>query len=76
MTVGVVIGESKPTEVTAQSSRPLAVGEYVIIDSQEGRILGLVERSVISSEALTNVRNFDEAVESKEEPDINSRHKN
>lgn len=76
MTVGVVIGESKPTEVTAQSSRPLAVGEYVIIDSQEGRILGLVERSVISSEALTNVRNFDEAVESKEVAEINSRDKN
>jgi len=34
MTIGVVIGESKPTEVTAQSSKPLAVGEYVIVDSQ------------------------------------------
>ena len=76
MTIGVVIGESKPTEITAQSSRPLSVGEYVIIDSQEGKILGLVEKSAISSEALTNVRNFDEAIESKEVAEINSRDKN
>ncbi len=76
MTIGVVIGESKPTEVTAQSSRPLSVGEYVIIDSQDGRLLGLVERSAVSSEALANVRNFDEAVESKEVAEINSRDKN
>ncbi len=76
MTIGVVIGESKPTEVTAQSSKPLSVGEYVIIDSQDGKILGLVEKSAISSEALTNVRNFDEAIESKEVAEINSRDKN
>ena len=76
MTIGVVIGESRPTDVTAQSSKPLSVGEYVIIDSQDGQILGLVEKSMISSEALTDVRNFDEAVESKEVADINSRDKN
>ncbi|TLX92740.1 MAG: ATP-binding protein [Thaumarchaeota archaeon] len=76
MTVGVVIGESKPTEVSVQSSRPLSVGEYVIIDSQNGKILGLVEKSIISSEALTDVRNFDEAIESKEVAELNSRDKN
>ncbi|NHI03010.1 Bipolar DNA helicase HerA [Candidatus Nitrosotalea sp. TS] len=76
MIIGVVIGESKPTEVTAQSSKPLSVGEYVIIDSQDGKILGLVEKSAISSDALTDVRNFDEAVESKEVAEINSRDKN
>ncbi|MDE1765275.1 MAG: ATP-binding protein [Thaumarchaeota archaeon] len=76
MIIGVIIGESKPTEVTAQSSKPLSVGEYVIIDSQDGKILGLVEKSAISSEALTDVRNFDEAIESKEVAEINSRDKN
>ncbi|MDE1813752.1 MAG: ATP-binding protein [Thaumarchaeota archaeon] len=76
MTIGVVIGESRPTDITVQSSKPLSVGEYVIIDSQDGQILGLVEKSIISSEALTDVRNFDEAVESKEVADINSRDKN
>jgi len=76
LTVGIVIGESKSTVVSAQSSRPLSVGEYVIIDSQNGKILGLVEKSIISSEALTDVRNFDEAIESKEVADLNSRDKN
>ena len=76
MNIGVVIGESKPTEVTAQSSRPLSVGEYVIVDSQNGKLLGLVERSIVSSDALANVRNFDEAMESKEVAELNTRDKN
>jgi DNA helicase HerA-like ATPase len=76
MIIGVVIGESKPTEVNAQSSKPLAVGEYVIVDSQNEKLLGLVERSIVSSDALTDVRNFDEAIESKEVAELNSRDKN
>ena len=35
MTLGFVIGESKPTVVTAQTSRSLPIGEYVIINSKE-----------------------------------------
>lgn len=76
MNIGVVIGEAKPTEVTAQSARPLSVGEYVIVDSQNGKLLGLVERSIVSSDALADVRSFDEAMESKEVAEINSRDKN
>jgi hypothetical protein len=75
MTIGVVIGESRPTSVTAQTSRPLSVGEYVIVDSEDGKLLGLVERSFVQSAALTDIHNFDEAVESKEIADINSRDK-
>ena len=63
MSLGYVTGESKPTFVTALTSRPLAVGEYAIIDTNEGKILGLVERSKVSSAALADVRNFDEAAE-------------
>ncbi len=75
MTIGVVIGESKPTSVSAQTSKPVSVGEYVIIDSQDGKILGLVERSFVSSAALNDIHNFDEAIESKEIADINTRDK-
>ncbi|MEK6971386.1 MAG: DUF87 domain-containing protein, partial [Thermoproteota archaeon] len=75
MNIGYVVGESKPTFVTALSSRPLSVGEYVIIDSEEGKILGLVEKSTVSSAAFADVRNFDEAVESIEIAEINSRDK-
>ena len=66
MTLGFVIGESKPTLVTAQTSRSLPIGEYVIIDSKEGKIVGLAEKSVVSSAALGDVNNYDEALESIE----------
>ncbi|MEE9535571.1 MAG: ATP-binding protein [Nitrosopumilaceae archaeon] len=75
MNLGVVTGESKPTKVSSQTVRPLSVGEYVIIDSNEGKLLGLVERSFVTSQALSDVRNYDEALESKEIADINSRDK-
>ena len=75
MSLGFVIGESKPTVVTAITSRVLAVGEYIKIGLEEGEILGLVERSSISSAAFADVRNFDEAAESTEIAEINKRDK-
>ena len=75
MIIGYVIGESKPTKVTSLTSRPLSIGEYTVIDSEEGKILGLVERSYVSSVALSDVKNFDEAAESKEIAEINRRDK-
>ena len=75
MSLGFVIGESKPTFVSAITSRALSVGEYIKIDSEEGMILGLVERSSVSSAAFTDVRNFDEAAESIEIAEINKRDK-
>ena len=75
MSLGFVIGESMPTLVTAQTSRSLPIGEYVIIDSAEGKIIGLAEKSVVSSAALDDVNNFDEALESIEVAEINKRDK-
>ena len=75
MSLGFVVGESKPTFVTALTSRALSVGEYIKINSDEGEILGLVERSTVASAAFTDVRNFDEASESIEIADLNKRDK-
>ena len=75
LSLGFVIGESKPTFVTAITSRALSVGEYIKIGSDEGEILGLVERSSVSSAAFTDVRNFDEAAESTEIAELNKRDK-
>jgi DNA helicase HerA-like ATPase len=69
------MGESKPTFVTAITSRPLSVGEYIKIDSDVGEILGLVEKSSVSSAAFADVKNFDEAAESTEIAEINKRDK-
>ena len=38
MTLGFVIGESKPTIVTGQTSRSLPIGEYVIIILENGGV--------------------------------------
>ena len=75
MKIGYVIGESKPNSISALTTKPLAIGEYVIIDSEEGRLLGLVEKSLVSSAAFADVKNFEEAVESKEIADLNKRDK-
>ena len=75
MSLGFVVGKSKPTFVTAITSRALSVGEYIKIGSEEGEILGLVERSSESSAAFTDVRNFDEAEESTEIAELNKRDK-
>ena len=75
MSLGFVIGESKPTLVTAITSRALSVGEYIKIGTEEGEILGLVEKSSVSSAAFTDVRNFDEAAESTEIAELNKRDK-
>ena len=75
MSLGFVIGESKPTFVTALTSRALSVGEYVKISSDAGEILGLVEKSSVSSAAFTDVKNFDEAEESTEIAELNKRDK-
>jgi len=75
LSLGFVIGESKPTSVTAITSRALSVGEYIKIGTEEGEILGLVEKSSVSSAAFTDVRNFDEAAESTEIAELNKRDK-
>jgi len=75
LNLGYVIGESKPTLVTAITSRALSVGEYIKINTDEGEVLGLVERSSVSSAAFMDVRNFDEAEESTEIAELNKRDK-
>ena len=36
MNIGYVVGESKPNVVTVQSSRGLRIGDYVLIEVDEG----------------------------------------
>ena len=58
---------AKPDQVTFESKRPVSIGEYVILNYGKGKVLGLVERSSISSDALGNsIRNYEEAFESKQ----------
>ncbi|HXG07647.1 MAG TPA: ATP-binding protein [Nitrososphaera sp.] len=74
--LGIVIGVAKPDQVTFESRRPVSIGEYVILNYGRGKVLGLVESSSISSDALgNNIRNYEEAYESKEVAAVNGRDK-
>ena len=50
--LGILIGVTKPDQVTFESKRPVSIGEYVILSYKRDNVLGLVERSSISSDAL------------------------
>jgi uncharacterized protein len=64
--LGILIGNTKPDQVAFESKRPVSIGEYVILNYGKGKVLGLVERSSISSDALsTSIRNYEEASESR-----------
>lgn len=75
MKIGFVVWESKPDFINIQSMKPLAIGEYVVVNSNEGEILCLVGKSIIVSDAFNDVKNFQEAEESKDLADGNSRDK-
>jgi len=41
--VGIVIGEARPERITFTSKNPVRVGEYVTVDTDDGRVLYMVE---------------------------------
>lgn len=74
--LGILVGVAKPDQVTFESKRPVSIGEYVIMSYGKGKVLGLIERSSISSDALGNsIRNYEEAYESKQVAAENQRDK-
>jgi DNA helicase HerA-like ATPase len=74
--LGILVGETRPDKVYFESRRPLSIGEYVAMEYGKGRVLGLIENSKVSSDALRNdIRNFDEAYESSQVATENKRDK-
>ena len=53
--LGILVGVAKPDQVTVEARRPVSIGEYVILKYGRGKVLGLVERSSIASDALGEV---------------------
>ncbi len=65
--LGIVVGQTRPDRVSFESKRPISVGEYVILEQSNARVLGLIEQSQVSSDALGQmIRNFEEAHESRQ----------
>ncbi|AIC15938.1 ATP-binding protein [Nitrososphaera viennensis] len=74
--LGIIVGVAKPDYVRFESRRPVSVGEYVVMQSCGEKILALVERSFVKSDALgDSIRNYDEASESLQVAAENKRDK-
>jgi len=63
--VGILVGRSMPDRVVFLSNRPVKVGEFVMVDAAEGRVLYMVERSETESKLLSTVRDFITAEEAQ-----------
>lgn len=74
--LGIVVGRARPDAVTFESKRPVSIGEYVVLDYGDGGVLGLIERSSITSGALgDDIGNYEEAFESRQVAAENRRDK-
>ena len=74
--LGVVIGVTNSGYVIFEGKEPVGLGEYIIItNTDKKKILGVVESCLIKSDALDDISNFQEALESKTVAEINKRDK-
>ena len=73
--LGVVIGVTNPGYIIFEGKEPVGFGEYIIITNDKKKILGVVESCLIKSDALDDISNFQEALESKTVAEINKRDK-
>lgn len=74
--IGVTIGVTKPGYITFEGKFPVGLGEYIsFIDTNNKKILGVVESCSIKSDALEDISNFEEALESKVVAETNKRDK-
>jgi len=74
--LGIVVGPTRPDQITFEARRPVSLGEYImILNSKQKKILGVIESSSIKSDALSDISNFQEAMESKQVASKNKRDK-
>ena len=50
--LGILVRDTRPDRVNFESKRPVSIGEYVALEYGKGRVLGLIENSKVSSDAL------------------------
>ncbi len=63
--VGIVIGEARPERITFTSKNPVRVGEYVTVDTDDGRVLYMVEYFKNVSALLSESKDYQTADEAR-----------
>ena len=75
--LGIIVGGARPHLFEFLASRNIRVGEYVTVPAPEGRLLGFVEESIVTSGLMDPevVSSFQSAMEAKEVASRNPRDK-
>jgi len=73
--IGIVAAESSTDSFPFFASRPVKVGEYVVVGTPEGDALGFVESSIIRSELMATAGNYIAATEASKASSQNPRDK-
>ena len=73
--LGIVVGQTKPHRFQFLAKRAVSMGEYITVDSPNGRVLGLAEDSSTKSDLLDRVNNYQTALEAKKVAQKNIRDK-
>ncbi|MEM3810877.1 MAG: ATP-binding protein [Conexivisphaerales archaeon] len=73
--LGIVAAESSADSFKFFASRPVRIGEYVVVETPEGGALGLVERSLITSYSIATANTYIEAAEAGKASSSNPRDK-
>ncbi|MEM3684470.1 MAG: ATP-binding protein [Conexivisphaerales archaeon] len=75
MSIGVVDAGSKPYSFSFIAKRLVRVGEYVIVNTDEGEALALVEDSTVTSQVMSDAKSYESAVEGSRAASENPRDK-
>ena len=62
---GIVIGEARPERITFTSKNPVRVGDYVTVDTDDGRVLYMVEYFKNVSALLSESKDYQTADEAR-----------
>ncbi|MEM2909985.1 MAG: ATP-binding protein [Nitrososphaerota archaeon] len=71
--IGIVVGEARPERIKFFTKEAVRVGEFVVTDTVDGRVLYLVESSKLESKLLSSVGDYITAIEAKEASKANPR---
>ncbi|MDG6935701.1 MAG: ATP-binding protein [Nitrososphaerota archaeon] len=73
--LGIVAAESSTDRFPFFASRPVRVGEYVVVETPDGEALGFVEKSFIRSDLMATAKNYIAAMEASRASSANPRDK-
>lgn len=71
--VGIIVGEARPERIQFFVKDVVRVGEFVTVDTVDGKVLYLVESSKLESKLLSRVHDYITATEAKEVSKVNPR---